>query len=351
MRLSINASALFLLIFTGCFHRNPSDFLLTPKLGSETTFGSPGESYYWVRTTSIEGWTGRMSPTCVVFRGSLMLMGGRNEMESGIYKNDIWSTIDGTHWNCQTPAAPWRGRYQHRTIVFQNRLWLLGGYTAYTLVPETNDIWFTDDGTNWIRSASASPWRGRCDFELLEFDGKLWIFGGKNSFDSQKTMDAWNSPDGVNWQVVATNLPGHIYAVFSSAVFRNTIYLAGVTPHSEIEIWKTTDGTHWLSADDSFDKSFGLFEFATYQGFLWVIGGPNSPNTYTSRLRAARTSDGVGWEEIGGVNWIPRTGFCLTPFNNRLWVVGGELKLTNVQSQPILTSEVWCGPLTVGENQ
>jgi hypothetical protein len=77
-----------------------------------------------------------------VFDGRVWFMGG-----SYVYikywtsYNDVWHSFDGTNWQLSTPHALWESRSQHATVVFDHKLWVLGGNgvgpTTY------NDVWYT----------------------------------------------------------------------------------------------------------------------------------------------------------------------------------------------------------------
>ena len=50
--------------------------------------------------------------------------------------NDVWSSVDGRAWT-QEPNAGWSARFGHRAVVFENGLWVMGGYDG----GYPNDVW------------------------------------------------------------------------------------------------------------------------------------------------------------------------------------------------------------------
>src|SRR5579862_942014 len=54
----------------------------------------------------------------------------------------------GTNWAQVTPAAPWAPRYVHAALVFNGRMWVLGGNQGGSYF---NDVWSSSDGTNWTQ--------------------------------------------------------------------------------------------------------------------------------------------------------------------------------------------------------
>ena len=57
-------------------------------------------------------------------------------------------------WGNVTADAPFAGRDGAGLLVYQNKLWLLGGWNADTTVfpnTTTNEVWNSPDGKRWIQ--------------------------------------------------------------------------------------------------------------------------------------------------------------------------------------------------------
>ena len=65
------------------------------------------------------------------------------------------------------------GRYGHATVVFDNKIWLIGGNDGSQC-----DVWFSSDGIIWTESAKLSEITGIMHHTLVIFDNKIWILGG-----------------------------------------------------------------------------------------------------------------------------------------------------------------------------
>ena len=74
------------------------------------------------------------------FGSQLWLIGGG---QSG-YGNDVWSSSDGVTWNQKTAAAGFAPRRYPQALVFNNKLWVIGGFSSS--LNYLNDIWYTQDG-------------------------------------------------------------------------------------------------------------------------------------------------------------------------------------------------------------
>ena len=87
-------------------------------------------------------------------------------------------------WTQATASAPWAGRGSHTTAVFNNKLWVIGGYSyGYK-----NDVWSSSDGVNWNQATGSAPWSGRYGHTTAVFNNKLWVIGG---YDRNQKDDAW----------------------------------------------------------------------------------------------------------------------------------------------------------------
>ncbi|MEM2618527.1 MAG: DUF2341 domain-containing protein, partial [Candidatus Hadarchaeales archaeon] len=141
--------------------------------------------------TSAAGWSGRYSHTSVVFDNKIWVLGG---YASSGYKNDVWYSSDGINWTCATSAASWSARYGHTSVVFDNKIWVLGGYDSSGY---KNDVWYSSNGTSWTCATSAASWSARCGHTSVVFDNKIWVLGG---FTSGGVLnDVWYSSNGTSW--------------------------------------------------------------------------------------------------------------------------------------------------------
>ena len=86
-------------------------------------------------------------------------------------------------------------RSGHGSIVFDNRIWVLGG--AQTPYVYRNDVWYSSDGSTWTRATAAAGWSPRYGHTSVVFKDKMWVIGGRDA--SGMLNDAWYSADGVDW--------------------------------------------------------------------------------------------------------------------------------------------------------
>lgn len=176
-------------------------------------------------------WSPRRDHNLVVFRDKLWLFGGAessgrvNTPPSQIL-NDVWSSSDGLTWVRETTTAPWSTLDAKTTLVFKNRIWVIGVRSG---------VWSSSDGLVWERVTQAVPWQDRIGNGGLVYDGKMWIFGGR------ELNDVWSSADGKAWQLVFAKAPWSRRSASYSVVFNDRIWLfSGKTGREDSwdgEIW------------------------------------------------------------------------------------------------------------------
>ena len=84
----------------------------------------------WVKVTDRAGWQPRDSSGEVVYNDRLWLLGGWFDSFSSPPR-DVWSSPDGRTWDLVTREAPWKHSDLPMTVVFRDRIWLLGGWSNH----------------------------------------------------------------------------------------------------------------------------------------------------------------------------------------------------------------------------
>ncbi len=120
--------------------------------------------------------------------------------------NDVWTSDDGASWSRVEPRSPtWEPRgIVSDCPVYKGRMWVIGGgvYDNHPIVPEHPrefhaDAWSTADGATWTKAAEPPPFSPRQYHNVAVFDDRLWVVGGYNPLGNQG--DAWYTRDAVNW--------------------------------------------------------------------------------------------------------------------------------------------------------
>jgi hypothetical protein len=108
--------------------------------------------------------------------------------------NDVWSSEDGIHWKQETSAAPWHDRIWFSSVVYRNRMWIMGGWSF----PYKNwsDVWYSKDGKTWEQLESDVVWRERHELSAYVFKDKIWVAGG---MVPPLTNDVWSLQLPKDW--------------------------------------------------------------------------------------------------------------------------------------------------------
>ena len=89
----------------------------------------------------------------------------------------------GSTWTQATSAAAWPARDAHTTVVFNNKMWVIGGVSGSTTC--LHDVWYSSDGATWTQATSAAGWSIRHALTSVVFDYKIWIMGGIDCSNNQ----------------------------------------------------------------------------------------------------------------------------------------------------------------------
>ncbi len=288
------------------------------------------------------------------------LTGGDN---SGNYYNDVWSSTDGVNWS-ETKAdvdnpplgtqpskwTHWDKRYMSSTVVFNNKIWLIGGYdkTHYR-----NDVWYSEDGNNYtlVNTNYDAEFGSRFDGELIGYNNKIWMIGGLNKGGAGingLSNDVWSSSDGINWD-----------CEFGSY----TLATNGIACNHASPAWEPRFSHRLLVYDDPSDSpdkgdqlyllggcndtsgglascpNGGLHDVWVYNDTdeAWTqktssaLPGAYEPSAavydnkmfYIKSKVAYYSTDGVTWTATPTAPYSTRIGQESLTFDGKLWVMGG----------------------------
>ena len=291
---------------------------------SPTPVPDPGSVWTQAPTPS---WPGRGSHSSAVFDNKIWVMGGIIGPGSGNTANDVWYTSDGFSWTSATLNAEWSPRGCHTSVVFDGKIWVIGGSSAgYSYSTRLSDVWYSSDGANWHCATSTAPWGPRGTHTSVVFDGKMWVIGGWTSSDDKN--DVWYSTDGEHWlqEPDATwgARDGH-----TSVVFDNKMWVIGGSNSSDFytDVWYSGNGADWHESTNN--PVWGPRRRHTsvvHDGRMWIIGGADD-----------YSSHGI-WHSMNGSDWVQlvkptpypwRSYNTSVVFHNRIWVIGGCSNVDN----------------------
>jgi len=146
----------------------------------------------WSQATANAGFPGRDWHTATVFKGQIFVIGGINRSTacSASYLADVWASPDGINWT-KTADGVFPARAGHNTLVYDDKLWVIGGTNNWPLATQS-DVWFSSDGTSWCPATNDYQFSNRYGSSSAVFLDRMWIIGG-NDYSSGLRNDIWTS--------------------------------------------------------------------------------------------------------------------------------------------------------------
>ena len=284
----------------------------------------------WSPVTGNASWSPRFDHTALVFNDKMWVLGGAGG-------NDAWNSNDGVTWIKATDSAGWLPRSGHSSVVFDNRMWILGGGSGTDI---KNDVWYSADGRTWIRATAHANWSPRSGHSVLVYDNKMWVIGGDaeapmNQFKIEFKNDVWYSVDGRTWVLATANASWSPRWGHSALVYDNKMWVIGgegsenrSSTHYN-DAWYSADGRTWIQATANAEWSpRSEHQSVVFGQRMWVLGGYfglKSIYREVSTNDAWYSYDGKIWyPATDDAGWSPRSGHQALVFNNRMWVLGGK---------------------------
>jgi len=194
----------------------------------------------WTLVNDDPGWCPRVSPSFVVFRDRIWVMGGTENFyqdNDDTLKNDVWSTADGREWRLETEHAAWQKRTHAQAIVFDGKIWIMGGGRWNPETVPLNDVWCCEDGVNWTQVTDSAPWQPRMWFSTVVYRDHLWLLGGW-SREHGNFGDVWYTRDGVNWTELQSDVIWAPRHELSAVVWQDRIWVyGGYAEKLSSEVW------------------------------------------------------------------------------------------------------------------
>jgi len=247
----------------------------------------------------------------------------------------------GYEWTCVTEEAAFAARDGAGALVFDNRMWLLGGWNPGDKVhfPHicNSEVWSSTDGAEWKLEVPSAPWEGRHTGGYVVHDNQMWIVGGDCN-QGHYQPDVWSTPDGINWKLVNGHVPWGQRALHYTVAFKDKIWVMGgqtmpaFAPAPEVfynDVWCSDDGANWERVLEHAPWSpRGMIGFSVvFNHRIWQLGGGtyDTPQIPTREFynEVWSTADGINWEQYPNAPWHPRQYHEVAVFDNKMWVLEG----------------------------
>jgi len=277
---------------------NPSDKKMFPRICNNEVWSSvDGKAWGLVKPNtfldrtfdSTKDWEGRHTAGYVVFKDKMWIVGG--DVNQGHYHSDVWNSADGKTWalvNAGKPV-PWGPRALHYTVVFKDKIWVIGGQTLPQIAagPELfhRDMWTSADGVAWEKVVPKEPFwsqRGMIGGAAVH-DGRVWVLGG-GTYETPKVAgrnffnDVWSSADGVTWERTLAEAPWHPRQYHDVAAFDGRVWvMEGYHKDggNRNDVWYSADGVNWYDVPNTPWAPRHAASVYVHDGGLWMVAGNN----------------------------------------------------------------------------
>ncbi len=315
--------------------------------------------YSWQNVTLQAPYAARDGAGVVVFNNKAWLLGGWNS-QTPVFPytttNEVWNSSDGRNWHLVKPntfvpgrfnsATDWEGRHMAGWVVFQNKMWIVGGDSNQCHYQP--NVWNSSDGVHWTQVATNVPWGNRVLHYTVVFDNKIWVMGGPTltledcpgyTGSEKYYNDIWNSSDGVHWQQVKP--VGPMWSprgmICGSVVFNGRMWILGGGTYATQQaiyhdVWNSADGIHWTQVASSVPwQPVVYLSVAVYGGRIWILGGDTGDGGHDVN-GVWSSPDGVHWDSAGNTPWLPRHAASAFAMNGGLWLTGGTTDVNGSQN-------------------
>lgn len=261
--------------------------------------------------------------------------------------NDVWSSDDnGETWDIATPEAAFPPLRGHSSVVFDNKIWVIGGTTASG---QTNEVWISADGVNWTQIATGSAFSACSYHASVVFDSKVWVIAGYNPnvYPHPALGYIWSSPDGVDWTQEESAPEFGTRIEHSCLTFNGSIWLTGGRDQDLMihdSAWSSSNGRDWASTGkvsamgagvtssseaSRMDHASVVYEVGS-EPMMFVMGGKNTwptPDVYVYYNNVWCSSNGAEWQDVlfSATTSYPasREGHSLVVRGQRMIMTGG----------------------------
>jgi hypothetical protein len=300
-----------------------------------TTTTTTLPDFSWTQKTGSAAFAGRSQHTSVVFDNKMWVIGGI--MTGSAKTNDAWASTDGLTWNLMTGEASFVPTYLHSSLIFDNKIWVIGGNNASGY---TNEVWSSADGISWTMITPEAAFAPRGDHSNVVFNGKMWIIGG-DGLAGARYSDVWYSSNGADWSQATGTANFGPRSRHSSLVLDGMMWVIGGWDTAIFnDAWHSSDGINWTRASSisafggnppsssetsRIDHTSVVYELNA-DNKMFVIGGANSwPGPSISYLNDLWYSDnGVNWTDATPLtNYTSRSAHSSVVLNNKIWIIGG----------------------------
>mmetsp|Transcript_3190 Transcript_3190/g.7188 ORF Transcript_3190/g.7188 Transcript_3190/m.7188 type:complete len:348 (-) Transcript_3190:45-1088(-) len=193
---------------------------------------------------------------------------------------------------------------------------------------------------NWTK-LSVGPWSGREGLMVASTQGKLVLTGGRTSSGAGFSDEVWTSADGGSWTLAAkAPWEGRSYHILVGPDANDCIFLMGGQTFKTFfnDVWSSCDaGSTWTEVVSAAPwKGRAGLGGTMHKGKMVITGGchdnlPYDPGFLRTFFNDVwESTDGKQWDLVtAAAPWKARSGTRLMSFQDRLFIIAGEIGFTD----------------------
>lgn len=233
----------------------------------------------WTQVDTAADWSARRDFAAIGYNGFLWVIGGQDQIFA---YPEVWRSANGTTWTRVNDNAPFGQLIGHSTLVFDNKMWVIGGFD-WSTGTFSNSAWSSTDGVTWTETGMNLPWTGRSALSAAVFNSRIYISGGSVfNFNTQSFTffnDVWSTNNGSNWTRATAAAGWEARDSHTSATALGRIWVMGgfFGNFAQQDVWNSTDGATWTRALVQAPWPRRVYPQAQQFGSrLYLFGGANS---------------------------------------------------------------------------
>jgi hypothetical protein len=234
-------------------------------------------------------------------------------------------------WQVVENAPGWDPREFITTSEFNGQLYLAGGRTQDASL-YFNDLWQSTNGIDWTQTISQGPWLPSARQQLVVFSGKIFLVGGFAPAINAFNDELWYSEDAISWnKIEETPWTGRI----KMYAFKDKIYAI-----SSEKFWESSTGIDWSEVEGTVIPPLPQ-QIVVASDYVYYF---YNSNVLPWRAEILASGDGITWSSIkyGNSYTDPFFSAVFAPsatvsmYVGRMWLCAG----TRYDGENFVTTDV-----------
>lgn len=288
----------------------------------------PGFSQTWEWTNLPDMPTARYGHCSVVFQGKIWIIGGKSRLNMTMSEVDCFDLSSG-QWLDDVPEMK-TPRFNASALVHQGKIFVFGG--SGFLTNKLNSVEYYDPQTNSWHDFEAMNYE-REGLTSVVLNDTLFVLGGTsgNGWITQPldVVEFWHEQSS-SWKVSNHWRLRTPRVAMQSLVIHNMVFTFGgvsVAPLNQLEMYQSGHGSLWLSP---LPRERFYFAGVAVRDSIFCLGGYGITGTLDSIDFYNVESD--TWATLAVTLTSPRAGLSAVEYDGNIYIFGGLNETSGVLS-------------------